>query len=67
MKTATRIKESTNLLFTISPEGITTLMGNDFDPSGYTRKVEVLNEGSGNVSTPLVQKSGNQARRKVVS
>lgn len=67
MKTATRTKESTNLLFPISPEGITTLMGNDFDPSGYARKVEILNEGSGDISTPLVQKNGNQICRKVVS
>lgn len=67
MKTATRTKESTNLLFPISPERITTLMGIDFDVSGYVRKVELLNDGSGIDSHTHREKSGIETRRKVVS
>ena len=67
MKTATRTKESTNLLFPISPEFNSTIFGIDFDVSGYVRKVELLNEGSGiNSHTPR-ENSGIELRRTVVS
>lgn len=56
MKTDRKSKESTKLLLTIPPESNSTIFGIDFDPSGYSRKVELLNEGTTSIPIPLVKK-----------
>ena len=67
METTTKKKESTNLPLHIPPEFNSTIFGIDFDPSGYAKKVELLNEGSGiNSHTPR-KKSGIEICRTVVS
>ena len=67
MKTATETKESTHLPLNVPPEFNSTIFGIDFDVSGYVRKVELLNEGSGIDSHTPREKSGIELRRTVTS
>lgn len=67
MKSESKTPNSTKLLLPQPPQVNSTIFGIDFDPSGYSRKVELLNEGSGiNSHTPR-KKSGIEVRRKVTS
>lgn len=65
MKALTKSTKSTKLLLPIPPQVNSTIFGIDFDPSGYSRKVELLNEGSGIISHTPRKKNGNQIRRTV--
>lgn len=65
MKSITKSSNSTKLLLPIPPQVNSTIFGIDFDPSGYSKKVELLNEGSGIISHTPRKKSGNQIRRTV--
>lgn len=52
MKSQKINEDSTKLLLPLSP----TIFGNDFDASGYTRKVELLNEGTSPIPMTLAKK-----------